>query len=101
MYRRARQRCFWLLAFISRPHVGNIHLLGRMILPGVKLINFYDSGSVWVQQRFQISFQFRLRFRLNETHRFGFALVKNISIPVNKVSVRVRSKKWHNSSNTI
>ena len=33
-YRRARQRCFWLLAFISRPQVRNIHLPGRMILPG-------------------------------------------------------------------
>ena len=33
-YRRARQRCFWLLAFISRPRVRNIHLPGRMILPG-------------------------------------------------------------------
>ena len=32
--RRARQRCFWLLAFISRPQVRNIHLPGRMILPG-------------------------------------------------------------------
>ena len=32
-YRRARQRCFWLLAFISRPQVRNIHLPGRMILP--------------------------------------------------------------------
>ena len=31
---RARQRCFWLLAFISRPQVRNIHLPGRMILPG-------------------------------------------------------------------
>ena len=31
---RARQRCFWLLAFISRPQVKDIHLLGRMILPG-------------------------------------------------------------------
>ena len=34
VYRRARQRCFWLLAFISRPQVRNIHLPGRMILPG-------------------------------------------------------------------
>ena len=33
-FRRARQRCFWLLAFISRPQVRNIHLPGRMILPG-------------------------------------------------------------------
>ena len=33
-YCRARQRCFWLLAFISRPQVRNIHLPGRMILPG-------------------------------------------------------------------
>ena len=33
-YRRARQRCFWLLAFISRPQVRNIHLPGRMILSG-------------------------------------------------------------------
>ena len=33
-YRRARQRCFWLLAFISRTQVRNIHLPGRMILPG-------------------------------------------------------------------
>ena len=33
-YRRARQRCFWLLAFISRPQVRNIHLPGRIILPG-------------------------------------------------------------------
>ena len=32
--RRARQRCFWLLAFISRPQVRNIHLSGRTILPG-------------------------------------------------------------------
>ena len=31
---RARQRCFWLLAFISRPQVRNIHFPGRMILPG-------------------------------------------------------------------
>ena len=31
---RSRQRCFWLLAFISRPQVRNIHLPGRMILPG-------------------------------------------------------------------
>ena len=34
IYRRARQRCFRLLAFISRPQVRNIHLPGRMILPG-------------------------------------------------------------------
>ena len=33
-YRRARQRCFWLLAFINRPQVRNIHLPERMILPG-------------------------------------------------------------------
>ena len=33
-YRRARQRCFWLLAFISRPQVRNIHFPGRMISPG-------------------------------------------------------------------
>ena len=33
-YRRARQRCFWLLAFISRPQVRNNHLPERMILPG-------------------------------------------------------------------
>ena len=33
-YRRARQRCFWLLAFISCPQVRNIHLPGQMILPG-------------------------------------------------------------------
>ena len=33
-YREARQRCFRLLAFISRPQVRNIHLPGRMILPG-------------------------------------------------------------------
>ena len=32
-YRRARQCCFWLLAFISLPQVRNIHLPGRMILP--------------------------------------------------------------------
>ena len=31
--RRARQRCFWLLAFISHPQIRNIHLPGRMILP--------------------------------------------------------------------
>ena len=34
LFRRARQRCFWLLAFISRPQVRNIHLPGRMILSG-------------------------------------------------------------------
>ena len=33
-HRRARQRCFWLLAFISRPQIRNIHLPRRMILPG-------------------------------------------------------------------
>ena len=33
-YRRARQRCFWLLAFISRPQVRDIHLPGRKILSG-------------------------------------------------------------------
>ena len=33
-YRRARPRYFWLLAFISRPQVRNIHLPGQMILPG-------------------------------------------------------------------
>ena len=32
-HRRARQCCFWLLAFISLPQVRNIHLPGRMILP--------------------------------------------------------------------
>ena len=30
---------------------------------GVKQLNFSSSGSVWVQQRFQISVQFWLRFR--------------------------------------
>ena len=30
---------------------------------GVEPLNFSGSGSVWVQQRFQISVQFRLRFR--------------------------------------
>ena len=30
--RRARQHCFWLSAFISRPQVRNIHLPGRIIL---------------------------------------------------------------------
>ena len=34
LFCRARQRCFWLLAFISRPQVRNIHLPERMILPG-------------------------------------------------------------------
>ena len=34
MYCRARQRCVRLLAFISHPQVRNIHLPGRMILPG-------------------------------------------------------------------
>ena len=29
----------------------------------VEPFNFSGSGSVWVQQRFQISVQFRLRFR--------------------------------------
>ena len=33
-YRRAKLRCFWLLAFISRPQVRNIHLPGQMNLPG-------------------------------------------------------------------
>ena len=32
LYRRARQRCFWLLAFISRPQVRNIHRPGRTLL---------------------------------------------------------------------
>ena len=32
-YRRAGQRCFGLLALISRPHVSYIHLPERMILP--------------------------------------------------------------------
>ena len=32
--RRARQRCFWLLAFIKRHQVCNIHLPERIILPG-------------------------------------------------------------------
>ena len=30
---------------------------------GVEQFNFSGSGSIWVQQRFQISVQFRLRFR--------------------------------------
>ena len=30
---------------------------------GVKPFDFSGSGLVWVQQRFQISVQFRLRFR--------------------------------------
>ena len=34
IHHRARQRCFWLLAFISRPQVRNIHLPGQVILPG-------------------------------------------------------------------
>ena len=55
---------------------------------GVEPFNF--SGSVWVQQRFKIS-----------AIRFGFAQLKNISTPVYKVSVQVRSKKWYDSSNTI
>ena len=33
-YRRAGQRCFGLLALISRPQVRYIHLPERMILPG-------------------------------------------------------------------
>ena len=33
-YRGERQRCFRLLAFVSRPQVRNIHLPRRMILPG-------------------------------------------------------------------
>ena len=33
-YRRARQRCFRLLALISLPQVRNVHLPRRMILPG-------------------------------------------------------------------
>ena len=33
-FRRASQQCFWLLAFISRPQVRNIHLPGQMILSG-------------------------------------------------------------------
>ena len=37
--RRARQRCFWLLAFISRRQVRNIHLPGRMILPGSLILS--------------------------------------------------------------
>ena len=32
--RRARQFCFSLLVVISRPQIRNIHLSGRMILPG-------------------------------------------------------------------
>ena len=34
-YCRATQRCFWLLAFISRLQARNIYLPGRMILPGL------------------------------------------------------------------
>ena len=45
-------------------------------MQGVKLFNFSGSGSVWVQQRFQISVQLRLRFKCIETLQFGFAPVK-------------------------
>ena len=35
-FRRAKQRYFWLLTFVSRrPHVRNIYLSGRMIIPGL------------------------------------------------------------------
>ena len=67
----------------------------------VEPFSYSGSGSVWVQQPFQISVQFRLRFKLIETLRFGFAPAKNISKPVYKVSVQVRSKKWCSSSNII
>ena len=36
-YRRAGQRCFELLALISRPQVRYIHLSERMILPGSRI----------------------------------------------------------------
>ena len=71
------------------------------LVQGVEPCNFHGSGSVWIQQRFQISVQFRLRFKQIETFRFGFAPVKNISKPVYKVPVQVRSKKWYNSCNII
>ena len=60
---------------------------------GVEPSNFSDSGSVWVHQRFEIAVQFPLSFRKIETLRFGFAPGKNISKPVYKVPVQVRSQK--------
>ena len=64
-----------------------------ILIQGVEPYHFSGSGSVWVQQRFQISVQFRLRFKLIETLWFGFAPVKNISKSVYKVPVQVRSKE--------
>ena len=68
---------------------------------GGEPFDFSGSGSVWVLQRFQISLQFRLRFRKIETVRFGFAPAENISKPVYEVPVQVHSQKWYSSSNTI
>ena len=58
---------------------------------GVEPFDFTGSGSVWVEQLFQISVQFRLGFRSIERLRFRFAPVKITSKPVYKVPVRVRS----------
>ena len=53
-YRRARQRCFWLLAFISHPQVRNIHLPGRVISPGsarIRICQDHSSLRINISQR--------------------------------------------------
>ena len=66
-------------------------MLPKLRFKRVEPFDFTGSGSVRVQQLFQISVQFRLGFRSIETLRFRFAPVKITSKPVYKVPVRIRS----------
>ena len=86
-YRRARQRCFWLLAFISRPQVRNIHLSGRMILLGslipsdkyfLKNLTFVVRISTRVATSpFQSN---SLPFQSNSLHTLSFTPYQNFSL---------------------